>query len=392
VIVLLRLFLIYAYILPLVASDLPKQNNNPSHFLFCLRETPIVSYLGSKDLINLKIAFGNPDALMADSIYPSVLSNWARRGIYLNLLEKINPALGDPLSVNFLERPISRSDFYPMLCVLSDIGKTLKGRRFDLVLRGVTSSFLEEILPCLEGIDEDFFIKGLSLFCLTYHGDACLDVLFRNQYIGILSHLTSVFRIESLGRSICTLKHSYRPIDFNNMGLRLSSIFQSGVMFKFRVRELELPMPLSDTLALNFMINIRSRNKLRKLVLGASSEQFNFKSISDDDIAFISYNFPNIEVLKIAGREITRIGEITMLSKLHHLSLQNTMIVDISCLALLPHLETLELIFCNHIKSLIPLMMFESLVTLEIVGGGGNQKDLEQLISKGINVITELYS
>ena len=176
------------------------------------------------------------------------------------------------------------------------------------------------------------------------------------------------------------------------MGLRLSSIFQSGVMFKFRVRELELPIPLSDNLALNFMITTRSRNKLRKLVLGVSSEQFDFKSISDDDIAFISYNFPNIEVLKIAGREITRVGEITMLSKLHHLSLQNTMIVDISCLALLPHLETLELIFCNHIKSLTPLMMFESLVTLKIVGGGGNQKDLEQLISKGINVITELYS
>ncbi len=389
-IVLFRLFLFYVYILPLVASDIPEQNNNPSHFFLCLRETPVVSYLDSKDLINLKIAFGNPDDLMTDNIYPRVLSNWAGRGIYFNLLAKVNPDLGDPSSGNFLELPISRSDFHPMLCVLSDIGKTLKGRRFDLVLRGATSSFLEEILPRLEGIDGDFPIKGLSLFCLTYQGDSCLDVLFDNQYIGILSHLTSIFRIESLGRSICTLKHSYRPIDFNNMGLRLSSIFQSGVMFKFRVRELELPIPLSDTLALNFMINIRSQNKLRKLVLGASSEYFNFKSISDDDIAFISYNFPNIEILKIVGREITRIGEIAMLSKLHHLTLQNTTIVDLSCLAFLPHLETIELIFCNHIKSLTPLVMFESLVTLKIIGGWENQKDLEQLMSKGINVITNI--
>ena len=387
-IVLFRLFLFYVYILPLVAVDLPEKDNNPSHFLLCLRETPVVSYLDSRDLINLKIALGNPDVLMTDSIYPRVLSNWARRGIYLNLLTKTNSALDNLSSRNFLEFPISRSDLHPMLCILSDIGKTLKGRRFNLVLRGVTSSFLEEILPRLEGIDGDFFIKGLSLFCLTYQGDSCLDVLFGDQYIGILSHLTSIFRIESLGRSICTLKHSYRPADSDNMGLRLASILHNGIMFKFRVRKLELPIPLCDTLVFNLMINIRSRNKVKRLVLGASSEQFDFKSISDNDIVFIAYHFPNIEILKVAGRGIAHIGEIAMLSKLHHLTLQNTTIVDLSCLALLPHLETLELIFCNHIKSLAPLAMFESLVTLKIMGGWENQKDFEQLRSKGINVIT----
>lgn len=182
-IVLFRLFLFYVYILPLVAVDLPEKDNNPSHFLLCLRETPVVSYLDSRDLINLKIALGNPDVLMTDSIYPRVLSNWARRGIYLNLLTKTNSALDNLSSRNFLEFPISRSDLHPMLCILSDIGKTLKGRRFNLVLRGATSSFLEEILPRLEGIDGDFPIKGLSLFCLTYQGDSCLDVLFDNQYI-----------------------------------------------------------------------------------------------------------------------------------------------------------------------------------------------------------------